>query len=200
LESLQVLLTHVVEEDLNASSLLDAVAASSPSPANLTSLDGSILLVALSGDDLYLNPEDTDINATVTKKDLETCAGIVHVIDKVLVPAEMPAAVNSTCTPLETALADAGMDSIVTLLSMLEVHCSTFALSLHSLTSIFFASVQAMIDSLIGNLGQAEQSFLATLCCTAGYRFSGITISSIQLYSEHNSSIHFLRTQQRSFQ
>jgi hypothetical protein len=189
-------------EDLNSSSLLKAVNASSPSPASLESLHGSTLLVVLSGKDLLLNPEDTDINATVTQKDLETCAGTLHVIDRVLVPAEMPATANSTCTPLETALADAGMDSVVTLLSMLEVHCSTIALSLHSLTSIFFASVQEMIANLIGNLGQAQQrfTFLATLCCTAGYRFSGITISSNQLHSEHNSSIHFLRTQRRSFQ
>ena len=64
-----------------------AVAASAPEPAVVETLAGSTIEGVMDGDDFFGRPTGTDIMSKVVVYDIETCAGIVNVIDAVLVPA-----------------------------------------------------------------------------------------------------------------
>ena len=53
----------------------------------VTTVLGTTLHASRSGDDIFVNPTGTDILAKIITADIATCAGTVHVIDRVLVPA-----------------------------------------------------------------------------------------------------------------
>ena len=86
---LQVLSNHVVATKLDAASVTAAIEAASPNPAKVTTLAATTLEAASDADGILVAPQDTDIMARVVVADVETCAGVVHVIDKVLVPAAL---------------------------------------------------------------------------------------------------------------
>lgn len=77
---MQVLLSHVVPTPEDAATLIGTA------PASIPTLLGANLETSLDGEDLIVTPEGTTIAAKVITTDVETCAGIVHVVDKVLIP------------------------------------------------------------------------------------------------------------------
>lgn len=84
---LQVLLNHIVPSELRAEDLVEAVMDAAPELAMVTTLAGSTLEGVIEGDDFFGRPTGTDIMARIVTYDIETCAGVMHVIDAVLVPA-----------------------------------------------------------------------------------------------------------------
>ena len=92
---MQVILAHVVEGESTAEEILAAVVAADPEPFQVLTFAGTILNGILGPDgEVIGNPDGTDIMSRLVKTDIPTCAGILHIVDKVLVPAlpaEMPA-------------------------------------------------------------------------------------------------------------
>lgn len=82
---MQVLSAHIVPGAVEAAGVIALVEDSSP--ASVETLFGTDVEFTLSGDNVMVSPADTDIDATVVITDVPTCAGVVHVVDKVLVPA-----------------------------------------------------------------------------------------------------------------
>ena len=88
----QVLANHVVPSSnmgpaLDAAAVKAAIQAASTNPAKVTTLGGKMLEVSLMTEDIVVAPKDSDVMAMVVVTDVQTCAGVVHVIDEVLVPA-----------------------------------------------------------------------------------------------------------------
>ena len=97
-----MLSNHVVASELDSAAVTAAIDAASPNPAVVTTLAGTTLEATSDADGILVTPKNTEIMAKVTMADVETCAGVVHVIDKVLVPAAMaPEAAESTATCAE---------------------------------------------------------------------------------------------------
>ncbi len=97
-----ILLYHVVGASLNG----DAVAAET----HIETLLGKDVDVSIVGDDLYIN------DAKVIIADIEASNGIIHVIDAVLLPPELPtipdiAIADGRFTVLVNALVETGLDS-----------------------------------------------------------------------------------------
>lgn len=88
---LQVLFNHVVASYLPSTAVVAALKAASPAPVELESLLGAALEVTTDSESIFVTPAGTDVMAKVVTVDVETCAGVVHVIDKVLVPAPLAA-------------------------------------------------------------------------------------------------------------
>lgn len=85
---MQVLANHVLPTELKAEDITEAIAASDPNPAEVETLLGPTLEATLDGEDVMVSPAGTEITAKVVEADIETCAGVVHVVDMVLVPSE----------------------------------------------------------------------------------------------------------------
>ena len=83
----QVLSNHVVGSELDAAAVTAAIDGASPNPAEVTTLAGTILEATSTTQGIELSPKGTDIMSLVVMADVETCAGVVHIIDEVLVPA-----------------------------------------------------------------------------------------------------------------
>lgn len=83
----QVLSNHVVGSELDAAAVTAAIDGASPNPAEVTTLAGAILEATSTTQGIELSPKGTDIMSLVVMADVETCAGVVHIIDEVLVPA-----------------------------------------------------------------------------------------------------------------
>ena len=98
---LQVLSGHIVASELPSSAVAAAIADASPNPAEVATLGGTALKATTEGENIIVSPKDTEIKAMVVVKDVQTCAGVVHVVDKVLVPAASPS------TPTEKTCAQA---------------------------------------------------------------------------------------------
>ena len=86
-EVLAVLANHVAPTELDSAAVTAAIEAASPNPAGVTTLGGKMLEVSLMTEDIVVAPKDSDVMAMVVVTDVQTCAGVVHVIDEVLVPA-----------------------------------------------------------------------------------------------------------------
>lgn len=83
-----VLLNHIVPAELTAAAIIEALGEGGGSIVVQSLLD-SDLFVTTVGDDLYLQSRGLDApGAEVVVTNVETCAGIVHVIDDVLLPAK----------------------------------------------------------------------------------------------------------------
>lgn len=89
---LAVLANHVVASELDKAAVTAAIEGASPNPAEVTTLGGNMLEVSLMTEDIVVAPKDTDVMAKVAVVDVQTCAGVVHVIDSVLVPSSLSAA------------------------------------------------------------------------------------------------------------
>ena len=89
-----MLLNHILPTAEDSETLV------STAPADVTTLLGTSLSYSLVGEDLMVTPAGTTIASKVVTADVMTCAGVVHVVDKVLVPvvdsAEAPEAVAPT--------------------------------------------------------------------------------------------------------
>ena len=81
----QILTYHVVPGDLKAADIVGLINAGGGSAA-LTTVAGGTLTAALSGDSVTLTDEQGQV-ATVTIADVDQSNGVIHVIDKVLLPA-----------------------------------------------------------------------------------------------------------------
>lgn len=87
LVALQVLSNHVVGSELSAAAVTEAIEASAPNPAEVTTLSNNTLEASLLTEDILVGVQGTEISAMVMVTDVFTCAGVVHVIDEVLVPS-----------------------------------------------------------------------------------------------------------------
>ncbi|NJR43579.1 MAG: hypothetical protein HC767_13935 [Akkermansiaceae bacterium] len=120
------MLNHGVAGDFNANVLVRMIEDEEPQPALLDSLLGQTLEATVFEGEIFLKPAGTDINAIVLTEDVETCAGIMHVVDMVLVPAppgEVTKKDSGKCTPLGKAARAAGMTSLVDALATVSVCC-----------------------------------------------------------------------------
>lgn len=80
-------MNHLVPgQQLKASDVYAGVDRAAPKPALIPTRSGANLEVTTDGDDLYITPVGTAIMSKVLVTDVETCVGIVHVIETVLVP------------------------------------------------------------------------------------------------------------------
>ncbi|NJR43582.1 MAG: hypothetical protein HC767_13950 [Akkermansiaceae bacterium] len=97
-----MILNHVVPGDLPAAAMVAAIESAAPAPAQLTTLLGLDLEATIVKGSVLLKPDNSDILAKVVTTDVVTCAGTVHVVERVLVPGEIakdsitPAAEPST--------------------------------------------------------------------------------------------------------
>ena len=120
-----MLANHLVASELTAEAAKEAITAAAPNPVDLKSLAGKTLQASQLTKDILIAPKNTDIMAMVVVADVQTCAGVVHVIDAVLVPgdeeevevssapASAPMSAGDECTPLGEAATAAGLTSLV---------------------------------------------------------------------------------------
>ena len=90
---MQVLLNHILP------SVEDAATLAAAAPADVSTLLGTMLSTSIVGEDLVVTPAGTTIAAKAVTTDVETCAGIVHVVDKVLVPVVQAAEAPESFAP-----------------------------------------------------------------------------------------------------
>lgn len=99
--TLQILLGHVVPTYLPSSTVIEAVSAG---PAMLATVAGTDVTASLEGEDVYVAAEGQDLpGAKVVVLDVETCAGVIHVVDKVLLadaPIADPMMVDEMTAPM----------------------------------------------------------------------------------------------------
>ena len=127
----QVLANHVVPSSnmgpaLDAAAVKAAIQAASTNPAKVTTLGGKMLEVSLMTEDIVVAPKDSDVMAMVVVTDVQTCAGVVHVIDEVLVPAADAAAARAPAAEA-AAPAPATTTEPTTTTDTTTTSCSTIA-------------------------------------------------------------------------
>lgn len=106
---LAVLLNHILPTEEDAATLV------ATAPADVSTLLGTVLSTSVVGEDLIVTPASTTIAGKVVTTDVATCAGIVHVVDKVLVPVVEAAEAPESFAPGPTTTKDfvaEGPDSI----------------------------------------------------------------------------------------
>ena len=115
-----MLANHVVPSEADSDAIKGAIADSGSGTATFDTLGGGSLEATEDGEDLVVSPAGSDVMAMVVTPDVETCAGVVHVVDMVLVPAgdaaDAPAAspeAAEACTPLGEAATEAGLTALV---------------------------------------------------------------------------------------
>ena len=97
---LQVLGNHVVGTELDLAAITAAIAAAAPNAAEVETLLGTTLEATMEGEDVMVTSAGTEMTAKVVTPDVQTCAGVVHVVDMVLVPApDAPLALAPTAAP-----------------------------------------------------------------------------------------------------
>lgn len=108
---MQVLVNHVIDGAQNGAALV------ATAPATVDTLLGATISTSVVGEDLVVSSGPIDAAVVVT--DISTCAGIVHVIDAVLVPdsstievAAAPAPVSDVVYTTDTVpvVAERGYD------------------------------------------------------------------------------------------
>lgn len=121
-ELVAVLANHVVPAEANSDAIKGAIADSDSGTATFSTLSGGSLEASEDGKDLVVTPAGTEIMAKVVTADVETCAGVVHVVDMVLVPAADGDASSpegaEACTPLGEAATEAGLTALVDAVSL----------------------------------------------------------------------------------
>ncbi|NJR43580.1 MAG: hypothetical protein HC767_13940 [Akkermansiaceae bacterium] len=117
-----MLLHHVIAGDLPIADMVAAIRATSPAPVEFASLLGATLEFTLVAGDVIVSPAQSNIDATVGTYDLDTCVGMLHIVDTVLVPEYSAALPRKTaagpraapaCVPLREAAGAAGLNSFV---------------------------------------------------------------------------------------
>ena len=96
----KVLSTHMVSGVLSFDELVESAAAGGVLGHILPTMNGESLKLTTDGMTLWILPEGSDASiapASVTRKDVETCAGVMHVVDGVLVPSGMEVAGTAQC-------------------------------------------------------------------------------------------------------
>jgi transforming growth factor-beta-induced protein len=103
-------LADVLRYHVLSGTAADSTAASGLAGETLTMLNGDLLAVSLSGTQLYLN------TSAVTTPNLTADNGIIHVIDKVLIPPTEPG--TPTQTIAEIAAGNADLETLVEALTL----------------------------------------------------------------------------------
>ena len=81
----KILTAHVVSGDLSGADLRRRSAAAPGGYFHMTTLSGDALSATVLGDTLYI-VDETGMSGTVTIGDVDQSNGVIHVIDKVLLP------------------------------------------------------------------------------------------------------------------
>ena len=87
----QVLKAHVIPGFIDRHEAIQLVALAQSDPAVVTTLHGTDLLATFFPNTLYLNirTAGTDIELDFLELDIPVCSGVFHVVDKVLLPADL---------------------------------------------------------------------------------------------------------------
>lgn len=108
---MQMLSGHIVASELPSTAVAAAITAASPNPAEVATFGGTTLEATTEAEEIFVSPKDTEIKAMVVVKDVQTCAGVVHVIDKVLAgPVQAAAPVQAADDKFAKFTAYAGKD------------------------------------------------------------------------------------------
>lgn len=89
---MQVLSNHMVSGVYSYDELLSQAADGGFSGLVLQTVNGGSLKLTTDGSNLWVIPEGSDPSiapATIVRKDIETCAGVMHVVDALLAPSGM---------------------------------------------------------------------------------------------------------------
>lgn len=89
--SAQVLKAHVLPGIVDQNMAEQRATVAAPDPAAFTTLHGTDILAAFVpyGFGMTITPAGTDIEANPLATDIPVCSGILHVVDKVLLPADL---------------------------------------------------------------------------------------------------------------
>lgn len=151
-ELAKVLTCHVVSGKKMASDLKDG--------EQLTALDGSKLIVKISNGKVMVN------DATITTKDVEASNGVVHLIDKVILPAkpkektmDIVAIASESAKTLAAALTAAGL---------VETLQGNGPFTVFAPTDAAFAAIQKDVDNLLKPENKAKLANILTYHVVAG--------------------------------
>jgi transforming growth factor-beta-induced protein len=146
----QILTCHVVSGKLKAADLKDGQI--------LTTLDGSKLIVTISNGTVMVG------DATITTKDVEASNGIIHMIDKVILPAK-PKAKDIVEIATESAKT---LAAAVTAAGLVETLQSDGPFTVFAPTDAAFADIQKDVDNLLKPENKAKLSNVLTYHVVAG--------------------------------
>lgn len=148
----QILKGHVVSGNVKAADLKDGEI--------LTALDGSKLLVNISNGKVMVG------DATVTMKDVEASNGVVHLIDKVILPAkpkekvmDIVAIASESAKTLAAAVTAAGL---------VETLQGNGPFTVFAPTDAAFAAIQKDVDNLLKPENKAKLANILTYHVVAG--------------------------------
>ena len=151
-ELAKVLTCHVVSGKKMASDLKDG--------QQLTALDGSKLMVKISNGKTMVN------DATITTKDVEASNGVVHLIDKVILPAkpkekvmDIVAIASESAKTLAAAVTAAGL---------VETLQGNGPFTVFAPTDAAFAAIQKDVDNLLKPENKAKLANVLTYHVVAG--------------------------------
>ena len=147
-----VLTCHVVSGKKMASDLKDG--------QELTALDGSKLMVKISNGKVMVN------DATITTKDVEASNGVVHLIDKVILPAKpKEKAMDIVAIASESAKT---LAAAVTAAGLVETLQGNGPFTVFAPTDAAFAAIQKDVDNLLKPENKAKLANILTYHVVAG--------------------------------
>ncbi|MFT7560511.1 MAG: transforming growth factor-beta-induced protein [Flavobacteriales bacterium] len=137
-----VLLYHVVDSEINSAAAVSAAG------SKVSMVNGDMIAVSLNGDNLYVN------TSLVTDIDIQTDNGVIHAINKVLIPpGEI---VEPTLNVVEIAVADDRFETLVVALTEADLVATLSdpdaSFTVFAPTDDAFAALsQPVIDALLAN-------------------------------------------------
>ncbi len=146
----KILTAHVVNGEIKAADLKDGQI--------LTTLDGGKLLVTVSNGTVMVG------DATITAKDVKASNGIIHMIDKVILPAK-PKAKDIVEIATESAKT---LAAAVTAAGLVETLQSDGPFTVFAPTDAAFADIQKDVDNLLKPENKAKLSNVLTYHVVAG--------------------------------
>ncbi|MEY3241772.1 MAG: hypothetical protein RIR11_3211 [Bacteroidota bacterium] len=146
----KILTAHVVNGEIKAADLKDGQI--------LTTLDGGKLLVTVSNGTVMVG------DATITAKDAKASNGIIHMIDKVILPAK-PKAKDIVDIATESAKT---LAAAVTAAGLVETLQSDGPFTVFAPTDAAFADIQKDVDNLLMPENKAKLSNVLTYHVVAG--------------------------------
>jgi transforming growth factor-beta-induced protein len=146
----QILTCHVVSGQLKAADLKDGQI--------LTTLDGSKLIVTISNGTVMVG------DATISTKDVEASNGIIHMINKVILPAK-PKAKDIVEIASESAKT---LAAAVTAAGLVETLQGDGPFTVFAPTDAAFADIQKEVDNLLKPENKAKLSNVLTYHVVAG--------------------------------
>lgn len=146
----KILTAHVVNGEIKAADLKDGQI--------LTTLDGGKLLVTVSNGTVMVG------DATITAKDVKASNGIIHMIDKVILPAK-PKAKDIVEIATESAKT---LAAAVTAAGLVETLQSDGPFTVFAPTDAAFADIQKDVDNLLKPENKAKLSNVLTYHVVVG--------------------------------